>query len=353
MSYNYFISPGSLLKEYIFSNGFSQKDFANKIGLSERRLSNIINDKAKIDIDLALKFETIFKDVKAEFWIQANAQYYLFLERNHIEIGEEELRNVSKIYQFDFVFKGMKITQNEKARRMLSLLQAHTFSEANQMASNLSYSFMEDGGKKEAILVWTKMSEHEMESQNDLNKLTKEKLKHFFDNSVLELQFLKKLLLTEDYSLAEKNIRRFLEINGIGLVLQDAVPSSKVRGATKMFDEVPYIFLSSRYKRLDIFYFAFLHEIFHILDGISGKEENSYFFDFEGIEDEINDKTRDFFVDKKEYSTFLKGEISEYSIREFSQMQKVIPSVILGFLTHDKVCTDIDYARFNDLFIHL
>jgi plasmid maintenance system antidote protein VapI len=62
---NYAVAPGTILKEYIEERGLLQKVIAERIGVSAKHLSNIINGKVRLSEEVALSLEEIFVDISA------------------------------------------------------------------------------------------------------------------------------------------------------------------------------------------------------------------------------------------------------------------------------------------------
>ncbi|WP_039161136.1 HigA family addiction module antitoxin [Gallibacterium anatis] len=72
--------PGEILKEYI--DGFSITEVAQKLHISRVALSRIINGKAAVSSEMALKLSQLLKTTP-EFWLNLQAQYDLWhLEQN-------------------------------------------------------------------------------------------------------------------------------------------------------------------------------------------------------------------------------------------------------------------------------
>ena len=339
MELNFAVSPGTILKEYMDARGLTQKKLAEITESSERHISNLINGKIRLTEDFALKLEDVFLDVKAEFWANLETAYRLYLLRNE-ETEIKNLKSIAKEFSFNYIFKGMKLSLNEQAVRMLELLQLDSFEEVDSKLNQLQYSFMEEGGDKKAIYLWLKLCEEELEIQNDF-----ELLKSFsIDNLVNGLDNFKKLMYTQDYGLACNNMRRFSNNLGIAFVILDATPNSKIRGATKSISNRPVIFLSTRYKRLDTFFFAFMHEVAHILQG--DITENKYIISLESDEElYANSFARNYFIDPNLYNEFIKKHpiqdlLCERDIISFSKLHKIIPDILLGYLEHDKIITN-------------
>lgn len=343
MSLNYSVAPGAILKEYITSYGFNQKEFAKLINSSAKHLSNIINGKARITEEFAVKLEEIFKEVKAEFWMNLEVSYRLYVIRTEKHV-ETNIIEIARRFQFKHVFSGLKMTLQQQSTEMLKILGLQNFDDANKLKNSLTYDFMEDGGEDESILVWLKLCENEIDLQNDLSKLNK------FDSTKLveSLEKYKLLLNSQNFSSTITNLRKFSNRLGISLVLYDALPNSKIRGATAIVDGNPAIFLSTRFKKLDSIYFAFVHELSHI---ISNTELNlDYMVSNEKITEEKNQNefTREFFITNDVYKEFLENNhpITEVNILKFAKKTKVIPDIVVGFLQHDK---HIKYDHFNSL----
>lgn len=344
---SFVVPTGTILKEYMESRNITQKDMAESIGVSEKFVSNLINGKSKLSEEVALNLEKIFPDIKAEFWLDIEQNYRLTLLRQRQEKNETifDLREIANEYKFNYVFQGLGYDIRTQAREMLKLLGEKSFKDVEDKLDKLNYSFMEDGGNNKTIYVWLKLCEYELDIQNDLDKLGEFNLEKFKSN----LPILKQIIYTENFEMAEKNIRKYLNFFGIPLVIMDAVPTAKVRGATTVLNNRPVIFLSKRYKLLSVFYFTLVHELMHI---INGNINEKYHIDFDNEEIEIltNQQARDFFVDKEQYEKFVekteKTNIDLENLLAFSNTQKVIPEIIVSFLEHDKI---IDYSKFHYL----
>lgn len=89
----YFTKPGIILKEYLDSRGITQKELAKLTLHSEKHISNIMNAKRRITEVFALKLEYIMPDTKAEFWMNIETTYRLWLLKhtphNFMPCGED------------------------------------------------------------------------------------------------------------------------------------------------------------------------------------------------------------------------------------------------------------------------
>jgi HTH-type transcriptional regulator/antitoxin HigA len=67
------------LKEILEDRGWTQREFARKIGRPEQLISNIINGKSGITAETALDFAEAF-DMSARFWLELDSRYRLDVE---------------------------------------------------------------------------------------------------------------------------------------------------------------------------------------------------------------------------------------------------------------------------------
>lgn len=77
---NYVTKPGDTLKETIESLSMTQSDVAQRMEVSPKHISEIINGKASISPELASKLEMVL-GVPASFWNKLEANYQQFIER--------------------------------------------------------------------------------------------------------------------------------------------------------------------------------------------------------------------------------------------------------------------------------
>lgn len=81
--------PGETLKEMLEDRGWTQREFARKIGRPEQLISNIINGRSGITAETAVDFADAF-GMSPEFWIDLDSRYRL-----HTEILKRRERKAS------------------------------------------------------------------------------------------------------------------------------------------------------------------------------------------------------------------------------------------------------------------
>ena len=350
MSLDYYVPTGTILKEYLEANNITQKALAEKVGCSEKHISNLINGEAKLTEEIAIALEDIFQGTPASFWLNIETNYRLALARAQKDEKKEhieDIREISNKFRFRDVFKGLGWPIQKQYDEMLKLLNINNFSEANKKLSALNVDFMQDGGSKEAILIWLALCEEQIDLQN--NDI---KGKDFDVNELKSnITKFKRIVYTDNFNQTIKNIRIMCNILGIYFVCNDAIPGSKVRGAITSYKGSPTIYLSTRLKYIDVIWFALFHELGHLIyDYKSGKTIISLEEELSNAKEErANIFARNNLIDIEAYNNFCeKNEFNESSILEFAKEQKVIPGLVVGFLHHDKIFEGKDsYKKFS------
>lgn len=71
------IHPGAVLKlELIKTNGLTVSEIASTLGVSRQTVSNILNEKAEITPEMALRIATVFGGTP-EIWLHLQSKYNL------------------------------------------------------------------------------------------------------------------------------------------------------------------------------------------------------------------------------------------------------------------------------------
>ncbi|MGY6278276.1 HigA family addiction module antitoxin [Methylomonas sp. MgM2] len=74
--------PGSILKDDVLPElGISVTEAADQLGVSRVALSRVINGKAAISADMAIRLEAWMEGPSAETWVRMQAEYDLWQAR--------------------------------------------------------------------------------------------------------------------------------------------------------------------------------------------------------------------------------------------------------------------------------
>lgn len=345
----FLVPTGRIIKEYLEARGISQKDLSHRIDVSEKHISNLLNGKARLTEDMALKLERVMPDVSAGYWLNYEAKYREFLAREKERDWLEglDLKEVARRFHFKEVFKNTSMTLVEQADEMLKILGVSSFDQYRYALPNTAIEFMQDGGDSEAVVVWLKLCEEDIEEQNP----ALEDKPYSKDRMRKSLPILKSIAYSTDLESSLKDCRKLFNQQGVYFVVEPAIANSKVRGALSTWKDHPAIFISGRFKSHDHVWFAIFHEVVHLLQHYNPKQAIVSYEELaseKAKDDEANKLARDFLVDASDYATFKStGDFSEGSIRRFAASQGVLPDIIVGFLQHDHEIgfADLSYMK--------
>lgn len=302
---------GNQLGEFLEFNHITAKEFAERINTTPKNLNDII--KGKIELSQNMIFNISFVTSipvsyieNVEFNFKMDKLIQDFLDKNNITIKEFinrfSYKEFSKSYNCP-----LKDERDEFAiaKDILKYLRITNPASIYKEDSPIFYKSKND--KPELLLLWLErcykialtqdVGEYNKENINNLvSFISKEAEKNFFNPQLL--------------------IKSFNE-NGIYLVIENDLKGSKIRGAFKMLNDKPAIFITKKHKRIADIYFALLHELAHCKSDFNRAKSGSLIsvFDQNELDDYekkadaqaynwmINDK--DYDIVKKNMATIL------------------------------------------------
>lgn len=337
-------NTGNIIKEYLDEFNISQKELSKRTGYSEKHISNVLNSNARLTEEFALKLEKIINNVPASYWLNYEARYreQLARDKEKYELSQCDLTALAKQYHFKEVFNGLDLSIQEQAIEMLKILKISSFSQFDKTYHHLNYDFMKDGGEKEAIVIWLKLCEEEIDIQNSFH--TKYKKTNLLKN----LDKFKTIAINEDIHQSITECRNLCNEIGINLVIVEAICNCKVRGALTTYKGNPAIYLSGRFKTHDHIWFAFMHEIGHLLNDYDSKETLISIENYDSEKEKsANTFAGNYFINVNCYQTFIKSkEFDNNNILQFAKTQNVLPGIVVSRLQHDQL---IGFNQYNHL----
>jgi len=189
--------PGSILKNEVLSKlGISVAEAATQLGIARETLSRIINGKAGISVEMAVKLEAWISGPTAEAWLRSQAEYDLYLERQKNKPAIEKLKGCFIEIDFSVIDKSAQVVNVDRAERnMLSSVGLQLKKARNEIAGLA----MEEAANKLEI---SKTDLKRLESGLDIESISLVLIKKaaiFFDVSVDYL-----FGLNEDWELSEQ-----------------------------------------------------------------------------------------------------------------------------------------------------
>jgi HTH-type transcriptional regulator / antitoxin HigA len=337
MEINYRVATGVIIKEYLDEKGISQDELSTLLGISKKRVSELLKGKAILTVDMANDLEKILPEIPASYWLNLENKYrkYLARENNENILAEVNLEEIAKRFNFKEVFKGLNWSLEKQGKEMLSILKISNYNEFNSAYSCLKVDFFEDGGEIEPIAVWLNLCKEEADLQTDDIK----DIEYSRGNLEKKLQLFKLIANNKNLDNTLRSCKKLCNQLGIYFVELEAVSNSKVRGALLTYKDHPAIFISRRFKSHDHVWFAIAHELGHLIkhykvdEVLISLEEEKH---IDSKEEEANEFARNFFILPEAYDKFIKnGDFSSKSIELFSAQNKILPGILVARLQHD------------------
>ncbi len=87
--------PGTTIKEQLLDKGLRQKEFAIRMGMSEKHISKLINGEVQLTPDVAIRLEMVL-GVPAKFWNKLEITYREKLVKANAENDMEADKKLAK-----------------------------------------------------------------------------------------------------------------------------------------------------------------------------------------------------------------------------------------------------------------
>jgi len=341
---DYAIAPGSTLKELLEERGMSQAELAERMGMADKTISQIVNGIAPISVDTAYKLELVLS-VPASFWNRLELAYRekltLVEETQKLEADKAWLKEVPVAELIER--KYIKPT-DDKSRMVRQLLEFFGVSSVEAWRSVLKKSVIQfRGGTAHSkypgyVAAWRRLGVIEAQ--------TIETEPFNAQEFVGALKAVRSMTTQSAEKLAEE-MPSACAAAGVAVVLTPEIPKASISGAARWLTKnKALIQLSLKYKSDDQFWFTFFHEAGHILK--HGKKQ--VFVDYGYSNDteeerEANEFARDFLI-PPEYVHGLPHLKSRALIKKFALSLGISSGIVVGRLQYDNL---IYKSAFNDL----
>lgn len=343
--------PGEYLRDSLNALDMSAKEFSLRTGISERTLSDLLNEKGDVTFDIANKLSQFF-DNSIIYWMNLQNSYneYLLEEQKKLELDEDfKLLKNKRKYLIEIDIIGPQDDETStvlKARNALGINRINDLKGFNALYQG---SFKLQQGVKQ---------DHDFERNMwvalALMRARKRETAPF-DKAKLEalIPTLKGFTTKSPYYFYNKMVKMLSEC-GVAFVALPYLNNSDVYGVTKwLTSDKVMLAISDRLKRADVFWFTFFHELEHVLfehkRKILFQTKEEY---IENLEEEklANKLASNLLIDQAEWESFIdKNKFNVFSITKFARKNNVAPFVVLGRLYKEGI---VEQGKFsNELLI--
>ena len=333
----YAICPGETIRESIEALGLTQKEFAARLGITEKHLITLINGDCALTNEMALKLEHA-TGTPARIWNSFESGYREQLTKIKMAQEIQEHSDWLKAMPFKVIADHLKIlnTKNisEKYFSILKFFGVADYDAWENSRPAIAYrkgaTFKDSSLKQQcAIQTWLRFIELQA-MEIDVPEYNKSQ----FKNAVEQIRTLTTLQPEEFLPKMESLCNQA----GVVFILEKEIPGASVNGAVRWIrqNKTPVICLNLRGKYNDIFWFTFFHEAGHLL---VGKKE--LFIDTpEQYTSEEEDKANQFAANilfPKQTINELESLETEEQIKEFSNRINLHPGCVAGQMAHRKL----------------
>ena len=333
--------PGDTISDLLEEKGWTQAELCLRLDYTTKHVSLLINGKAPITEDTALRLERVLGGDMA-FWLTREAQYREALARiNEAESLESQVEWLKDLPLSDMIrFKWIK-RQPSKGLQVAECLRYFGVASADSWREN--YSNPDRMGlayrasdKFEAISghvgAWLRRGEIESEELNcePFNLVA-------FKSVLGELR---KLTVEHDpKKFAPALVNQCAKV-GVAVVFVPAPQGCPICGVTRWLSgDKAMLMLSLRYKTNDHLWFTFFHEAAHLIlhskkmmflemakGGIKNKEEN-----------EADAWARDWLISREQFQELRQIVPAHSNISNFANKIGIAPGIVVGRLQNEKV----------------
>ncbi len=342
---DYAVHPGEYLEEILEVREIKKKDLSERIGISVKHLSQIINKQALLTSELSVQLERTL-GISANIWNNLSSDYSLFEARKK-EL--EELKS-NKEWIKQFPLKDLKkigllpLTNDQEVliERILTFFGIPNPEQWQQYYTQHAVNFRKSDVFNDNLAhtsAWLRAGEI------DASRIAaKPFAKDVFKKNLVEVR----KLTVKKPQIFESEMKRLCSESGVILVFVPEFEKTHISGATRwLTPEKALIIMSLRHKTNNHFWFTFFHETAHVL--MHSKKE-VFIDDPKGYqskeEDEANRYSRNLMIPENVYSVFVEEKkFSQESIKSFADEIGIHPGIVVGTLQHDK---HIPYSWHNN-----
>lgn len=331
--------PGATIKEQLIDRGMNQKEFAARMGMSEKHISKLINGEVQLTIDMARKLEMVL-GLPVQFWCNLEAVYREKIIKVNEENAMEADVEIAKKIPYKEMAKNGWVEDTSKwpekvvnLRKYFEVVQLE-FLQGNLIPGIACRKLSETEKSDFALIAWAQKAKLEAR-KIPTKSINIEALKN-------QIPQIRKMTNMHPKEFCPQLVE-LLANCGIAMVFLPHIGGSFLHGATFFDGNKIVVGLTVRGKDADKFWFSLFHELAHIIYGHIGKLDGTT-EDDEKCADEYAKNT---LIPKQQYDDFVsQHEFSKVAMLNFAKAIGIDVGIVVGRLQKDGY---IQYNWHNDL----
>lgn len=331
--------PGATIKEQLIDRGMNQKEFAVRMGMSEKHISKLINGEVQLTPETAVRLETVL-GIPDSFWNNLESIYRSKLIKVENENAMDSDLEIAKKFpyvemsKFGWVPETKIISQKVLfLRKFFGVVKLSLLS--NNQITKIACRRLAITEKSElALIAWAQQARI-MAREIDTSPINIKGLLSIIPK-------IRKMTTLEPESFCNR-LKQYLADNGIALVFLPHLKGSFLQGASFIDGNKIVVGLTTRGKDADKFWFSLFHELAHIVLGHIGQlvetsDEN---------ERSADKWSRDTLLPEDSFREFiLEKDFSVKNIISYAKSQNMAPGIVVGRLQREGF---IKYNTLNNL----
>lgn len=332
--------PGATIKEQLEDRGMSQKEFASRMGMSEKHISHLIHGDVQLTPDVAYKLEMVL-GVPAKFWNNLESIYREKLAKADAENAMDADKELSKKFPYNEMVKNGWLPESRKPEDRVMILRK--FFEVVQLKKLENESLIPAIACRRLSI--TEKSDFALIAWAQKAKIDARRIQtaHIDLNSLSEQLTKIRAMTVQDPADFCDSLCKLLANCGIALVFLPHIGGSFLHGATFYDKNKIVVGLTLRGKDADKFWFSLFHELGHIL---LGHLNQSAGID-QSAEADADQFAKDVLIPQTDFDEFISKKLfTKEAVVNFSKKIGIDPGIVVGRLQKENY---IQFSWYNDL----
>lgn len=331
--------PGATIREQLEDRGMRQKEFAVRMGMSEKHISQLINGEVRLTPETAEKLEMVL-GIPASFWNKLESIYQEKLAKAKAENEMDADKEIAKKFPYKEMAKNKWVpdvrTTEEKVINLRKFFEVAKLTIIeNPAITNIACRRLNEGRNGDvALIAWAQQAR--IAARNVTTQPINMKRLMDIIPAIREMT----LQNPEDFCPV---LQSLLASCGIALIFLPHIGGSFLHGATFLDGNKIVMGITVRGKDADRFWFSLFHEIGHVLRG----HINQPFGTSKEDESDADKFAMDTLIPPEAFNNFvLRSNFNVTTISQFAAEIKIAPGIVVGRLQKENY---IRYNWYNDL----
>lgn len=331
--------PGATVKEQLVDRGISQKEFALRMGMSEKHISRLINGDVLMTSDMAERLEMVL-GIPALFWLNLEAVYQDKLAKVEAENNMGADMELARLMPYNEMAKNGWLPETRKTSERVIYLRQYfevarlEYIEKPALLGIACRRLAETTKGDYALMAWAQKAKLEA---REISTGTID-----IQGFEVRLQEIREMTRMQPECFCEQLVDMLAQY-GIALVFLPHIGGSFLHGATFRDGRKIVVGMTVRGKDADKFWFSLFHEFAHIVYNHIGQKDGTS----EEDEKAADEFAQEYLIPGQAFAGFVcRGDFSKGALIAFAGQMRIDTGIVVGRLQKEGY---IKYDRYNEL----